>query len=409
MRTSGETYHIVQNTALKYKLAELISDLADFDYTTTRIGDNAGMFSGTAGLSLFYYHAYLFTSNERYLELSMQYFQNSFTALSHDNFGLSHGATGTMWLMNFFKKEQIVEMPFEEYLEAYDEVLYKRIDQYSDNIDPMHGLLSLANYFLERNNATAAKALVKIAGILDESKVPVENGIAWELSKHDPGAGTYRHINLGYAHGVPAVLYFLSRFIQAKIEETRCRQLLDQGLHFLLSLQDFTQENYFPGRIVGNEIRICKKLAYCYSDLGIACGLTAIARNLDDAALLATAKNAACHVAGVSLNRISYFPDIGLCHGAAGNGYMFHKLFQVHQAEILREASENQFQKLMALRNMSMGITGFTAIDFDKVQDKFIRKTDAGFIEGTSGMGLAIIGYLKNDLQTNWDRILFLS
>jgi hypothetical protein len=43
------------------------------------------------------------------------------------------------------------------------------------------------------------------------------------------------------------------------------------------------------------------------------------------------------------------------------------------------------------------------------VQDKFIRKTDAGFIEGTSGMGLAIIGYLKNDLQTNWDRILFLS
>lgn len=409
MHLPGETYPINKQATLNKSLADLIPDLADADYTDTRASEDTGLFKGTGGLSLFFYHAYLFTANERYLELSLQFFEKSFAAMRYDNFCLSHGATGAMWILNFFKKEQVIEMPFEQYLSPYDELLYKVIDQYRENIDPMHGLLSIANYLLERNSATASKGLEKIVSILDEKKVLVENGIAWELSRDDAEAGTYRHINLGYAHGVPAILYFLSRLVHAKIEEDKCRQLVTRGLQFFLSLQDFKEDNYFPSRIQGNITRKCEKLAYCYSDLGIACGLTAIARNLKDTALMSTAKNVAGHVAEVSLNMSSYFPDIGLCHGTSGNGYMFHKLFQVHQLDILREAAESQFRKLLALRNMDLGISGFTAIDFNKEKGMFIRTTEAGFIEGTAGMGLAIIAYLNSDLNKDWERILYLS
>ena len=150
-------------------------------------------------------------------------------------------------------------------------------------------------------------------------------------------------------------------------------------------------------------------MSYCYGDLGIACGMTAIANKLHDPELLAKAAMVSRNIAEISLSRdIADVSDIGLCHGAAGNGFMFAQLQKTHQLEVLGLAALQQFQRLTTIRKAGTGIVGYSSIHYDKKIESYYHKADPGFINGTAGVGLSIIAYLTNGSIRDWDTILYL-
>lgn len=398
-----------EDSQLKNQLRSLLINLIDYDYNKITETNDPGMFNGYAGLSLFYYHAYLHFNNTKYYKKSIDYFQKGFNSKNLKGFNLSHGATGIMWLLNYFKKEKAFILNFEKQLTTYDNLLLKKIDEYTDDLDPMHGLLSIGNYLLLRKTTIAKKSLIKILNRIDLNKIETNIGITWENSKDDSEKGTLKHINFGYAHGILCILYFVSKLATNGIESKKCQELFEKGICYFLSFMNMSYKTYFPNRIQQNKILRNNRVAYCYGDLGIACGLTVIGQDRKDTKLLKIAKQVALNIAIVSIKHIDDIDDIGLCHGAAGNGYLFYKLYKAYGVDILQEACIVQYQKLLSLKEEGFGIGGLRSIDFDVIKKQFYKKNDSGFITGTSGVGLSIITYLRQEKEIDWDKILYLS
>jgi lantibiotic biosynthesis protein len=394
---------------LKSKLYDLLLELAGHDYRPMATDMASGLFEGISGLALFYYQVYLFTGDDDHLEQALFFFEKSYNRLSPDNFNFSHGSTGIMWLMNYLKEEDAFSMDFESYLAPYDNFVFSMIDKYQENIDPMHGLLGIANYFFTRKSDTATRGLLKILNIVDEKKLPAGDGVTWESGKDNEDRRTMRHINLGYGHGIPVILYFMSKYIERGIGPEQSRSLLQQGMEYFMSFEDPGGVTSFPHRIQRGEIRRNARIAFCYSDLGIACGLMAIGKNLGDFSYLAIAQRIAAKIAALSIKNSEDIDDIGLCHGAAGNGYMFHKLYKGLGMDISGQASLVQYEQLLSLRKEGTGIAGFTALDFDNGTGRLYRRTNPGFIEGVAGMGLSIVSFLQDGNKSGWDKILCLS
>lgn len=392
---------------LKDQLTTLLSELGDYDYSTVVSKENPGLFMGDAGLSIFYYNLYLHTQDDIFYEKAFHYFQTAYHKITPHQYNFSMGATGIMWLLNYYKKEDAFEIDYDEYLEQFDITVSKHMaDQY--DFDPMHGLLGIANYFLNRNTPFANECIIDIINKLDTHKVVTDKGISWLSTDHVNGE-TVEYVNLGYAHGLIAIGYYLSRFIARGIEKEKCEKMLTGTLNYILSVQDNSKEFRFPSHIdkQGNPSQ-AQRVCYCYGDLGIACGLTIIAQNTKDDQLLLKAKEAAEYIALVAISNIDKIEDIGLCHGAAGNGYMFMKLYHWHQSSILQQAAIAQYNQLFNLKREGTGIAGYTSIDFDLEKQAFYKKTDPGFITGVAGVGLSIISCLDNEINGEWDEILLL-
>jgi len=311
-----------------------------------------------------------------------------------------------MWLLNFYKTADAFDMNSEDFLLHFDKSIETRILEYSDNIDPMHGLLSIGNYLLQRNNKYADSQLVKIVDILNETKITEEDATYWENGGHELVPNSERHVNFGYAHGIPGILAFLSRLLAKGTNSPSARILFDSTFKYFEKYIDGSASTYFPSHIQKEKIRKNSRVAYCYGDLGISCGLLVIGNNLKDKAILNLSKKVALNIAQISLYEKEGFSDIGLCHGAAGNGHMFLKLYKYFGNEILKNAVVFQYEKLLSLKKKEDGIAGFMSIHYDDETQIFSDKIDAGFINGTTGVGLSILSFLNNGNNCEWDYIL---
>lgn len=394
---------------LKHNLSNLLFEIAEFDFSMHMPDKNGGLHFGSSGLSLFFYHLYLYTDDDQYLEKSRLLFEDAFQNINPANLNFSHGASGIMWLLNYYSQHAVFEEDYEDYLSSYDNTLFERLDEYKNDIDPMHGLLGMSSYLLSRNNQIADKCIERIVDIIDDFKIQHKEGILWHGSQYGEYDRNNTYFSFGYAHGIPAILYFLSRFISRNIKIKTTTYLFNEGMSSLLSQQEKNYPNYFPG-VISKEFGFQRtsKIAYCYGDLGIACGLTSIGSMLDNKEIISVACKIAEHSARISISEIESVKDIGLCHGATGNGYMFYKLYKTHKSDILEEASLSHYQKLLSLKEEGTGVAGYCSIDYDSEKGVFYRKTDPGFINGTAGAGLSIISFLSDNKIQGWEDILYL-
>jgi lantibiotic biosynthesis protein len=398
-----------EDIVIHQALREVALDLAAYDYSSVIASKNSGLFDGATGLSLFYFEMFRMTSQRKYLSKAMLFFEEAYKNLSKNNFNLSHGSCGTMWLMNYFVQAGILSKSHEDFLIHFDRLLCKVINSYSHNIDPMHGLLSIANYLFARNNSENVECLKKILMIVYKNKKKFKRGIAWESHSYVPEIGNCKHINFGYAHGNLAVLYFLSKYIKHDIGTSLSRSLFESGMEYFLSFASTTEQSTFPNRLDGRKRVYGSKIGYCYGDLGLACGFSAIANNLDRSDFRQMAMNLGRRVANNVFEKGNLVYDIGLCHGAAGNAYMLLKLFRELNDDILLQASLKQYRQLLTLKHKENGIVGFTSIAYETASGKFSRKSNHGFIEGVAGMGISIVSFLDDRRLYEWDQILYLT
>lgn len=391
---------------LKDNLKSALYDIAAYDYLPFFQNGDFGMFKGMSGISVFYFQMYLFSHEEKYRELCGKYFMMAYESLELSDFSLSNGVSGFMWLVNHFKGLNAFESNFEDILLSYDRNMGKVIEAYQSNLDPMHGLLGIANYILERNIRNKEVLIKKIVDIIDDKKMESNNGVYWLSGTNDPSKNMYKHINIGYAHGMPSILFTINKIRTAGVYVSRCSHLLRSGLNFLKSYYDDSAEEFFPNRIKGEEVLRKSRISFCYGDLGVSYGLTIIGNSLGDLQILHLAKKTAIHVAKRSLENGSNDFDIGLCHGNAGRGYLFYKLYRVFKSNYLKQAAYFNYKNLLEIRKIGQGIAGFTAIDYNDDTQSFQRKAMPGFMDGVAGVGLSIISYLNSRINEHWNKIL---
>ncbi|HEV2853321.1 MAG TPA: lanthionine synthetase C family protein [Thermoanaerobaculia bacterium] len=381
--------------------------------------------AGHAGEALFYTYLALHTGDESAADRAAGLLDQAAEELAGTPMSpsLYAGFTGVAWTLEHLQgrlfevaessaAEDAAEDPFLE----IDEALLGPLGRspWTGEYDLISGLSGLGVYALERlPRPTAAAMLERIVERLDELADKNEEGAAWfsqperlpEWQRELHPRGNY---NLGVAHGLPGVIPILAGACAAGVAVDRARPLLDDAVRWLLARRlDPGFGCCFDTTYAPWEEPNRSRLAWCYGDPGIAAALLATARAVDEPAwereALDIGRQAAARPESESMIR-----DAGLCHGAAGLGHLFNRLYQETGEEPFAEAARFWFERTLRFQEPGEGVAGFRAWEVNPITKEPGWRTTSGFLEGAAGVGLALLGAVSN-VEPAWDRVLLLS
>jgi hypothetical protein len=401
-----------------------IADALEAGGFAGRTAFQSSLAGGQAGQALFYAYLALQSSDEPLADRAAALLDQAADELANTPMypSLYSGFPGVAWTMEHLQGI-LFEVPDEEdgeqedpFLEI-DEALLGPLERspWQGEYDLIGGLSGLGVYALERlPRPTAATILAGIVSRLAELADVNEEGAAW-FSQPDRLPDWQREIhprgnyNLGVAHGLPGVIPILAGACAAGVAVDKARPLLDNAVRFLLARRlDPEMGSCFDTTYAPWEPPMYSRLAWCYGDPGIAAALLAAARAVGNAEW----EREAIEVGLASAARpesTSMIRDAGLCHGAAGLGHIFNRMYQETGDERFGEAARFWFdQTLGGLRAPGEGVAGYRAWEIDPVTKEPGWRVEPGFLEGAAGVGLALLA-AASDLEPAWDRVLLLS
>jgi hypothetical protein len=328
------------------------------------------------------------------------------------------GLAGLGWVLTHLQG-RLPDLDGEDDTAEMDEVLLNHLNQspWTDDYDLIKGLVGFGVYALERLAAGAAAArpaavacLERVIDRLAETAERRAEGTTWwtdpawlipETREKYP-RGYY---NLGLAHGVPGVIALLGRALAAGVAEETARPLIDDAVRWLLA-QQIDDDAGFPAWVAAETSATPARLAWCYGDAGVAVALLGTARSVSEPnwerEALAIAQRAAERPpdqAGVV--------DAGLCHGAAGLGHLFNRIFQATDDPRFAAAGRFWFERALAMRQKDCGIAGYSAWGLGK-DGNMTWVDDPGLLTGAAGIALALLA-AATPIEPAWDRVLLVA
>jgi lantibiotic modifying enzyme len=331
--------------------------------------------------------------------------------------GLYGGLAGVGWSLTHVSR--LLGEDAEESNTVIDEVLQEAVAQspWPGDYDLIGGLVGIGVYALERlPNALAVATLEHIVDRLDELAVTLPSGVTWftppeRLPAHQRTICPNGYYNLGVAHGVPGVIAWLGRVYAAGVAVSKARRLLHGAVPWLLAQEiGAEQEVGFPswvaptagtGSLAQTATKPAKvaRSAWCYGDPGIAAALLSAARRVNEpdweAAALAIAQRAACRAMEQAAVQ-----DACVCHGAAGLGHLFNRLYQATGDPLMGAAAHSWFARTLVMQQPGQGIAGFC-----NWQPGDAWVADPGFLSGAAGIALALLA-ATTSIEPAWDRLL---
>jgi len=325
---------------------------------------------------------------------------------------LFSGFLGVAWVTEILLtgKDSGEEDPNEE----IDEVLAALVERspWRRDYDLISGLVGFGVYAMKRlPRSSAVRCLRGVVARLRELAKPHGSGFTWltrpELmlpeSRNLHPRGWY---NLGVAHGIPGVVALLAKVCAAGVALENARPLLEGGVAWLLAQrQPEGAESTFPYYV---DEHLTTKLesgrsAWCYGDPGVAVCLLQAARSQKnqewERAALAVARAAA---------RLPYestgVVHAGLCHGAAGLGHIYNRLFQLTGEEVFLNAARYWLRRTLDMREAGVGVAGYRAWSGG---DEGQWVDDPGFLTGATGIALALAAGVCR-AEPTWDGALLM-
>jgi lantibiotic modifying enzyme len=146
------------------------------------------------------------------------------------------------------------------------------------------------------------------------------------------------------------------------------------------------------------------RTAWCYGDPGIAAALLVAARAVRERAWEHEAIRVGLRAAARPAEE-GGVQDACLCHGSAGLGHIFHRLYRATKDKRFARAARAWFARTLATRRERAGFAGF-------VPSLPAARSGAGhtvgFLTGAAGIALALVA-ATTPLDPIWDRALLLS
>lgn len=370
--------------------------------------------SGHPGIALFYSNYFQLTQNTDHQSLSNSIIKDCFEYIAQNDVThtFADGIAGLGWILqhllknDFLKGSEDALNEIDEYLEVVS--IYQAED---GNYDFLHGSIGCGIYFLERADKVSYDILGKLIDGLAKTAIKKEEGTFWPDRFTDGTQNTQGLVaNFGLAHGLPSVVFFISKVYDRGIRQTQCKDLLEQCIKFMLNYATALKtSNYFlpPLLLYGtklNEVDYKGRLAWCYGDLGVAIALyqSSVSLDRDDW------KQIAIDVAISTTRRVHYedtmIIDGGICHGMAGVAHIY-KRFYYYTGNVLFLKSANYWYSQLLKFLENRGIDNFS--EWYPPQNQWV--TSFGFLTGLAGVGISLISAVSDDIEPKWDRCLLLS
>ena len=98
----------------------------------------------------------------------------------------------------------------------------------------------------------------------------------------------------------------------------------------------------------------------------------------------------------------NFVQDAGLCHGTAGIGHIFYRMWWNTRMPEFKAAADYWFEQTLKMARFPDGLAGFKAWHSEKYGG-WVK--DYGLLEGVSGIGLALLTYYY-EIEPAWDECL---
>lgn len=333
---------------------------------------------------------------------------------------LLSGYTGIAWAIGHLGGI-LVELD-DDVFDEIDAQLLAFLGGFRRHVDPcdlVDGLVGIGLYGLARRSRGRAAPIVDACiERLREWSEPRALGRVWatppgllpQWQRPDAPEG---YLNLGVAHGAPAILAVLGH-AAASGRHPAALELLREGRAFMTTLRSPPPGLGYPAWVAPDGRRSPGRMAWCYGDLGIAATSLAITEALPDRALAAELRDEAIALARNLARRTAAAPtasvetvDTGLCHGTAGIAHLFNRLHQATGEPELADAARWWVRRTLELRRRERGIGGYAAWPVD-VPDDRKWKRDSGLLEGAAGVALALLASISS-VEPTWDQVLLCS
>jgi class I lanthipeptide synthase len=400
---------------MRRRALEAVKEIADaLPSCVRRQSPDALLANGHAGLAVA--SAYLAQSGlsnnretNKYLKRASEILASETTATS-----LYGGFTGIAWALAHLQRRPLTaEMAASQ--ERFDRVLLSHLahDSWDGDYDLIDGLVGVGVYGLERlPDPTAVKCLKRLVDRLEERAIYQSNGITFSTPAHFlPDQQKERcpdgYYDIGVAHGVAGVIALLGGVCAAGVAYEKARALLGGTVKWLISQKmKGSSPGCFPYWVVPGIRRKRARLAWCYGDAGIASALLVAARCVKEPAWEREALEIARSSASRNPDRTAVV-DAGLCHGAAGLGHIFNRIFQATGETWSQKAATFWFKRTLDLRVPGQGVAGFLSYwRDDNKKPQWIE--EVGLLQGAAGIALALLS-ATTPTEPNWDRMLLLS
>jgi hypothetical protein len=386
----------------------IVGDLAASDCS---LAGGASLGGGMAGKAILHgYHARTEGRDSANAECCLQEAIATMTATPAPA-SLYGGLAGVGWALAHLQSG-LPGLDGEDDLTEIDAVLREHLDQlpWAEEYDLINGLVGFGVYALERLPQPAAVGcLERVIDRLGETAERLPEGTRWWtnpdwLPAESSAKYPRGYYNLGLAHGVPGVIALLGCACATAVALEKARPLLDGAVRWLLA-QD--QPAGFPYWVLPDGAEeTAARLAWCYGDPGVATALLVAARFAREQAwerrAVAIARRAAARPP-----EHSGVVDAGLCHGAAGLGHLFNRLFQATGEPELGAAARFWFTRTLEMRRPGRGIGGYEAwLGGDDGELTWVA--DTGLLTGAAGIALALLG-ATTAIEPAWDRMLLVA
>lgn len=374
--------------------------------------------NGYPGFALFHAYRYAVEQEPRQRELALASMERSIDALARTQMSatLFGGFAGPAWVVEHLAS-RVGALDVD--LEAIDDALLLAVRRtweqpaWSVEFDLLYGLVGYGVYALERMpNDRAVTLLELVVDRLDEVATRQDGiGVSWWTDPRQLPAISLNKVpegcfNLGVAHGTPGVIAFLAQVCDSGVAEGKARSLLDQALSWLAAQRLGGSTAEFPTWVAPDDAPPASRWAWCYGNPGMAAALLCAARSVNDQALAAEALQMALCCAKRAAEYTGTV-DACLCHGAAGNGHLFNRLFQATGNPRLREAAVSCFETAFGFFRPPAGVGGFAT--WGQRPDGEPGWIDSpGFLVGAAGVGLCLLA-ATSAVEPAWDRLLLVS
>lgn len=380
--------------------------------------DKNGLFDGEGGKILFMAYYLKYKPQKEYEEKLNHLIDGCFEYLNKTKSPYPSycvGLSGIIYLFEHLNRQKLVDMDIEEAKKYYDPYLYHHM-MYSvgkNNFDFLHGATGMAYDFLCRNGKddNIILYLNNYIDALDRFAVKEDDTIRWPYTDIK-GSEIYSYSNLSLSHGMASIMIVLALLIKNGINLEKSKELLTGAVNYALGQKMNPSErgSYFSSFSLHHST-FKSRLSWCYGDLGIALALWYASKIFDDNHLEEEALDIFrfnAHRRDLKENNIN---DTSICHGSAGVSQFFLRMYYETHEPVFWEAHNYWIDITLSMMTTDNSKVVFPSYKWDSEKDEFkVLKTNQYFLEGLSGIGLALLAHVAQDtFHSEWDSILLLN
>ena len=362
---------------------------------------------GGAGIALLFREYYRLRREDAFARLAAEAWGMSARHLATGvhSLHLFSGITGVAWAAAHVREEGA-----DDDLEDVDALVenFLASDRVPCPPDLIGGLTGIGLYLVERvPRAAATRALTHLLDHLERASVRTHRGDrAWPAqlqylpTDYDRSRFQDGGVPLGVAHGMTAIIVLLAKIIAAGVDVPRARMLFDEAVSFMLSTRyPPSHPHSFPAAHHDSLPIARSTFSWCWGDPGTTAALLNAGRRAGHAELeremvMAARKATAVDPLSTGLR------DESMCHGYAGVGHIFNRLFQATRDEQFRECGLKWFDVSLS---RPQGLDGFGGLLYYHIVDDIKGLFPSpGLLTGSAGTALALISAIGTATPV-WD------